>query len=113
MGVGGNVGVGVAVGCEVAVGRGTRVGVGVRTIITGPNVRSWAGKGVSVGTKTGVIGVLVTVGGGGVVVCLGMGVTPAARVAGGGVLVVHARAPKTIKIVVANTFMLHVGDVSR
>ena len=43
-------------------GRGDRVGVDVGIMITGPSLRSVVGKGVSVGTKTGVIGVLVMVG---------------------------------------------------
>ena len=43
----------------------------------------------------------------------GVGVTPGARVAGGGVLVVHARTLKTIKIVAATFFMIYFGKVSR
>ena len=113
--VGGDVGVGGSGGVGVAVGRGVNVGVGVGTVITGPCAWLLVGKGVIVGTNTGVMGVLVTVGGGGVPRGSAVGVTLGVRVGGSGVLAVHARVPRTIKvkaieILVATIFMLHIGD---
>lgn len=113
--VGGNVGVGVLGGRGVSVGRGTSVGVGVGTLITGPRVRLLVGNGVMVGTKTGVMGVLVTVGGGGVPFCLGESVTLGVRVGGSMVLAEHPRVPSTIRInaiesLLADIFMRHIDD---
>ena len=65
-----------------------------------------------VGTKTGVMGVLVTVGGGGVFVALCVGVTSVARLVGCRVPEVHAKAQNVNKIALANIFMLNVGDVT-
>ena len=74
VGIGMAVGTGEAVGAGVAVSGGTRVGVGVRTAMTGVFERMGAIVASRVGTMTGVIGVLVTVGGGRVIVSVGEGI---------------------------------------